>query len=134
QSGITRIRNNSDLTAEVNKLEEQVLTGTKSLVVLRNALEKTQTETATAAARSTKLLAQLQAKREQSSVYDATSLAQREHIEKLKSDIKALEEGQRRLEGGSLDRAPPGQQIQAFRASGGERRYITGIRMHGKRI
>jgi hypothetical protein len=102
--------------------------------VLRNTLEKTQTETATAASRSTKLLTELESKREQSSVYDASSLARRTHIEKLKSDIKALEEGTRRLEGGSLDRAPPGQQVTAFRQSGGERRYITGIKMHGKRI
>jgi len=134
QSGLTRIRNNSDLTAEVNRLQEQVLEGTKNLVVLRNTMERTQTETASAAARSSKLLAELESRREQSSVYDAESLAQRAHIDKLKSDIKALEEGKRRLAGGSLDQAPPGQQIQAFRRSGGERRYITGIRMHGKRI
>lgn len=134
QSGITRIRNNDDLTSEVNRLEERVLEGTKNLVVLRNTLEKTQTETASAASRSTKLLAELEARREQSSVYDASSLARRAHIEKLKSDLKALEKGTRRLEGGSVDRAPPGQQIAAFRKTGGERRYITGISLHGKRI
>jgi hypothetical protein len=134
QSGLTRIRNNNDLTAEVSRLEEQVLAGTKNLVVLRNVLEKTQTDTATAAASRTKLLAELEAKREQSSVYDATSLARRAHIEKLKADLKSLEEGAKRLEGGSLDRAPPGQQITAFRQTGGERRYITGLRMRGKRI
>jgi hypothetical protein len=134
QSGLTRIRDNSDLTAEVNRLDEQVLDGTKNLVELRNALEKTQTETASAASRYNKLLNEMEAKREQSSVYDATSLAQRQHIEKLKSDIKALEEGTKRLEGGSLDRAPPGQQVTAFRQTGGERRYVTGIRMHGKRV
>ena len=134
QSGLTRIRNNNDLTAEVNRLEERVLEGTKNLVVLRNTLEKTQSETASAAARSKQLLVELESKRDQSSVYDATSLARRERIEKLKADIKALEEGARRLEGGALDRAPPGQQVQSFRQTGGERRYITGIRMRGKRI
>lgn len=134
QSGLNRIRNNNDLTAEVNRLEEQVLEGTKNLVVLRNTLDKTQTETASAASSRMKILAELEAKREQSSVYDATSLARRAHIEKLKSDLKALEEGEKRLEGGALDRAAPGQQISSFRASGGERRYITGLRMRGKRI
>ena len=34
------------------------------------------------------------------SAYDETSLARRERIEKLKADIRALEEGTRRLEGG----------------------------------
>jgi hypothetical protein len=33
-----------------------------------------------------------------------------------------------------VDVAPPGQQTIGFRAVGGDRRYITGIRMHGKRI
>src|SRR5688500_4898744 len=75
QSGLQRIRNNNDLTAEVNRLEEQVLEGTKNLVVLRNTLEKTQSESASAASRSRQLLAELESKREQSSVYDATSLA-----------------------------------------------------------
>jgi hypothetical protein len=134
QSGLTRIRNNNDLTAEVNRLEERVLVGAKNLVVLRNTLEKTQSESASAAARSRQFLAELESKREQSSEYDATSLARRAHIEKLKSDLKALEEGQRRLEGGATDRAPPGQQISAFRQAGGERRYITGLRMRGTRI
>src|SRR5215207_5476821 len=134
QSGLTRIQNNTSLTADVNRLEEKVLEGTKNLVVLRNALEKTQTETASAAARTKQLLAELEAKQAQSSIYDASSLARRAHIEKLKSDLKALEEGTRRLEGGSLDRAPPGQQIAAFRQTGGERRYITGLKMRGKRI
>ena len=33
-----------------------------------------------------------------------------------------------------MDRAPPGQDIDAFRNTGGERRYITGIKMRGKRM
>src|SRR5438045_8760256 len=65
QSGITRIRNNNDLTAQVNRLEEQVLDGTKNLVVLRNTLEKTQSDTASAAAHSRHSLADLESKRAQ---------------------------------------------------------------------
>src|SRR5262249_8594632 len=80
------------------------------------------------------LLAELESKRDQSSLYDANSVARREHIEKLKADIRSLQEGKRGLEGGAADRAPPGQQIQAFRQTGGERRYVTGLKLHGKRI
>ena len=61
-------------------------------------------------------------------------MATRESIEKLKADIQSLQEGKRRLEAGSLDRTPPGQQISTFRENGGDRRYITGIRLTGKRI
>jgi hypothetical protein len=134
QSSIDRTRNNDDLTAQVNKLEEEVLVGTRNLVVLRNTLEKTESETASAAKSATKLLADLKVQRLEMSAYDATSLARRERIEKLKADIKSLEEGTRRLEGGAVDKAPPGQEIKAFRQAGGDRRYITGIKMRGKRV
>jgi hypothetical protein len=134
QSSIDRARNNDDLTAQVNKLEEEVLVGTRNLVVLRNTLEKTESEAASASARSTKLLQDLKVQQLEMSAYDATSLARRERIERLKADIRSLEEGTRRLEGGAVDKAPAGQDIKAFRQDGGERRYITGIKMRGKRV
>ncbi len=134
QSGINRIRNTDNLTAEVNRLKEDVRVGTRNLVVLRNTLTQTESETASAAERTKRLLAELKAQRQEMSTYDATSLARRERIEKLKADIRSLQEGTRRLEAGSLNRAPPGQDIRSFRTTGGDRRYITGIRMRGKRI
>lgn len=134
QSGVVRIARNEDLTAEVNRLEEEVLVGMRNLVVLRNTLEKTQSETASDSARARRLVSELESKREQMSTYDETSLARRARIEKLKADIRSLEEGTRRLEGGAQDRAAPGQQISSFRQSGGQRHYITGLRLRGKRI
>jgi hypothetical protein len=134
QSGVVRIQKTDEMTADVNRLEEEVLTGTRNLAILRNTLEKTRSDTASAAAHTKILLSEVSARREQLSTYDSTSLARREHIDKLKADIHSLEEGNRRLEGGSLDKAPPGQQVSGFRSAGGERHYITGLKMHGKRI
>jgi hypothetical protein len=134
QSTLDRARNNDDLLAQVSQLEEEVLVGTRNLVVLRNTLDKTNSETASAAAKSRQLLTDLKVQRLQMAAYDATSLARRERIEKLKADIKSLEEGTRRLEGGALDKGPEGQDIKAFRNTGGDRRYITGIKMRGKRV
>ncbi len=134
QSSIVRTRNNDDLTAQVNRIEEEVLVGTRNLVVLRNTLEKTESEKASTVSRSTKLVNDLKTQRLEMAAYDADSLARRERIEKLKSDIKALEVGARRLEGGTLDKGPPGQDLKAFRQAGGDRRYITGIKMRGKRV
>jgi hypothetical protein len=134
QSGIRRVHNTDSLMAEVNQLEEEVLIGTKNLVILRNAVEKTKTESASAEKHAEKLVVDLKVNQLQMSAYDATSLARRERIEKLKADIQALEAGTRRLEGGAADRAPPGQDIKAFRDTGGDRRYITGIKMRGKRV
>jgi hypothetical protein len=134
QAGVQSLHSTDDLSAEVNRLNEQVQASARNLVVLHNQIEKTESETASDEAHSKSIAATLESHREQLSTYDSTSLAQREHIEKLKSDIRALEEGKRRLEAGSLDRTPPGQQIASLRDMGGDRRYITGIRMHGKRI
>jgi hypothetical protein len=134
QAGMQGLRSNDELQAEVNRLEEQVQVGSRDLVVLHNRLEKTESETASDAARTKSLASTLQSRREELSTYDETSTARHEYIEKLKADVRALEEGKRRLEAGSLDKTPPGQQISSFRDTGGDRRYITGIRMRGKRI
>jgi hypothetical protein len=134
ESSLAVISRADDVNAEVNRLAEAVLSGKEHLVVLRNDLERTRSETASAASRSKQILAELESRREQVSTYDATSLARRERIEKLKADVRALEEGNKRLEGGSVDRGPAGQDARAFRDTGGNRRYITGVRMRGTRI
>lgn len=134
QSGTERATRSSELRAEVDKLEEDVRVGTRNLVVLRNTMEKTNSETASDAEHARRLISEMESKREQLSTYDATSVARREHIERLKADIRSMEEGTRRLEGGAADRAAPGQNISSFRDAGGQRRYITGLRLHGKRI
>jgi len=134
QSGITRARTTDTLSSEVNRLKEEVLVGERNLVVLHNTLDKTTSESASAASRSERLLADLKTQKIEMSAYDATSLARRERIEKLKADIRSMEAGTRRLEGGAVDRAVQGQDIQSFRNTGGDRRYITGIKMRGKRV
>ena len=134
QSGAERATRNSELRAEVNKLEEEVRTGTRNLVVLRNTMEKTNSETASDAEHARRLISEMESKREQLSSYDATSTARRERIERLKADIRSLEQGTRRLEGAAAERGAPGQEVAKFRDSGGHRQYITGLKLHGKRI
>jgi len=134
QAGVQGLRSTELLQAEVNRVAEEVRSGSRNLVVLHNQIEQTQSETASDAARAKTLASTLENRREALSTYDTTSVARREHIERLKADVRSLEEGKRRLEGGSLDKTPPGQQISSFRDTGGDRRYITGIKMRGKRI
>ena len=134
QSGVTQTRVTDTMTAEVNRLDEQVLTGTRNLAALRDTLEKTRAETASTAAQSNTIVAQLTSQKLQVSSYDSTRLSRQEHIEKLRADVKALEEGTKRLEAGSDELAPPGQDVAGFRKTGGDRRYITGLKMHGRRI
>ncbi len=133
RSGVERIERSDELAAEVNRIEEEVLQGARNLVVLRNTLEKTESDTARAASRTSVLLAEIAATRDEAIRTGATSMAQREHINQLKADLKSLEEGTRRLQGGALQSAPEGQRVRAFRGTG-NRRYITGVQLKGKRI
>jgi hypothetical protein len=133
QAGTDRMRRNDQLQAEVNRLEEEVLVGTRNLVVLRNTLEKTQAETASAEARARQLIDEVGAARSAALNAGATSMAQREHINRLKADLKQLEEGTRRLQAGAAQNAPQGERVRAFRGTG-NRQYITGIRLKGKHI
>jgi hypothetical protein len=110
-----------------------VLVGTRTLVVLRNTLQKTEVDTRSAAARAQSLLDEVSASRAEALRVGATSMAQREHINQLKSDLKQLEEGNRRLQAGALQKAPAGERVRAFRGSG-NRRYLTGINVKGRRV
>jgi hypothetical protein len=133
QSGVDRIRRSDQLQAEVNRLEEQVLVGTRNLVLLRNTLEKTQTDTTRAAARAREIINAVATARDEAMRVGATSMAQREHINRLKSDLKQLEEGTRRLQAGATQSAPAGTRVRAFRGTG-NRQYLSGIQLKGKRI
>jgi hypothetical protein len=133
QNGAQEIRKLEELTGEVSKLDEEVKRGTRNLVQLRNALEATETDKASAAERLARIKNELQERRDQAAAFENDSLARREHINQLKADIRALEEGTKRLQGGALDKAPAGDRVKAFRGKG-DRRYITALRMKGKRI
>ncbi|MBU6379608.1 MAG: VWA domain-containing protein [Gammaproteobacteria bacterium] len=133
QSGVERTRKAEDLSAQVAKLEEEVITGARNLVLLRNTLQKTESETVSATSRATQLIEELQRKREESFIYDAETLAKRERIEKLKADVKALEENSRRLEASAKVATPRGELTGAGK-SRVSRRYITGLTLKGRRI
>jgi hypothetical protein len=133
QSGIERTRKAEDLAAEVSRLEDEVIRGARNLVELRNALQRTESETVSATSRATRLIEELQRKREESFIYDSTTVAKRERIEKLKADVKALEESARRLEASAKVETPRAERAGAGKSLA-SRRYITGLTLKGKRI
>ncbi|HWL63075.1 MAG TPA: hypothetical protein VNQ32_09775 [Steroidobacteraceae bacterium] len=134
QAGVKRVEDIDKLQAEVNRLEEEVLVGTRNLVLLRNTLEKTQAETAQAAERARTLSEEVGSLQMAALQAGAISMAQRAHINELKTDLKQLEEGTRRLQGGpTVQQAPQGERVRAFRGTG-NRQYLTGIQIKGRRI
>ncbi len=147
QGGLQRLNRTDRLRSEVNRLQDQVRTGTRNLAALESSLQSTDSEKVSVDASIDRLVAELATERKQLSSYDAASLARRQHVEQLKADILALQSGEQRLEAGALEIGAPGQAIHASAAgasaaaaTGGaagpqlEQRYITGVELRGKRI
>ena len=132
-AGVTKVHQDDDLKGEVNKLEEQVLEGYKNLVVLRNTMEKTTDQSSQASGRITHILDELEKTRVELSHYTGDTLSQQEHINKLRSDVRSLEEGNRRLEAGAKENAASGQSVRAFKGTG-DRQYLTGITVSGRHV
>jgi len=132
QSGRTFKDDTSDLHAEVDKLEEQVLEGYKDLVVLRNALTATD-EKARAAGQAERLKAEEEKLKQQLADAEAETLSKRESIERLKQELKSLEESNRRLEGGTKSEGSPGIRVKGF-IGNGDRQYLTGLKVGGDRV
>lgn len=133
QTGELRVRTNDELAAAVNKLEEEVLVGRRNLVLLRNSLEETKNQQAQAMGRADRVVSELAQSKLELSRYDADSLARIEHVNQLRADIQAMQEGSRRLEGGTNVPGPRGESLVRFR-TGSDRMYVTGLALKGRRI
>jgi hypothetical protein len=132
QAGVQREKRNDDLQAEVDRLEEEVLEGYKNLVVLKNSLETTD-EAVPAEGLAARIIEETERLRQQLAEADQDTLSKREAIEKLKQDLKSLEEGTKRLSAGTPDPGQPGTRIKGFVGSG-DRQYLTGLKIGGQRI
>jgi Mg-chelatase subunit ChlD len=121
------------LSAETNRLEEEVLAGQANLVELRNTLDQIRQTSAATQGLSTRLLEVAQQSREELATFERQTIAQREHINKLQADLRSLEEGAKRLSGGAKSREVPGARVRAF-VGDGDRQYLTGLKVGGKRI
>lgn len=132
QAGVQRQHRNDELQSEVNRLEEQVLDGYKNLVVLRNALQNDEKEVP-AEGLANRIIEQTEQLRQQLAEAEQETLSRREAIERLKQDLKSLDEGKRRLEAGTPSPGQPGTRIKGFIGSG-DRQYLTGLKVGGQRI
>ena len=121
------------LQAEVDKRQKEVLDGNERLVDLRNSFREIEEKRAAAQGLSTRILETLKEIEAELATYAAQTVAQREHVSKLKADLKSLEEGTKRLSGGTPSQEVPGRSVRSF-VGDGDRQYLTGLKVGGKRI
>jgi len=125
---------NADVLSESRMLEEEVLEGRKNLVRLRNTVSDKKEQDVIAEGeirRMQELLVKLKIELAQ---YDGESLAQRESIEKLRADIESLEAAKKRLAAeAERENEDSGSRVRTY-VGQGNRQYLTGLRMGGKRV
>ena len=120
--------------AEVDRIEEEVLEGRKNLVRVRNVLEAKQREQVATEGEARRIEELLKDLRVEVASYEDDTIAEQESIEDLQADIKRLEEAKKRLSARSVDQSPDtGQRVRAY-VGDGNRQYLTGMKMGGKRV
>jgi hypothetical protein len=121
------------LRAEAERLDVEVLEGQKNLVELRNSLLEVERRNVIARGLSTRLIENIEELEVELATYDNTTLAQREHLNRLMADLKSLEEDTRRLSASIPREEPAGNRLRSF-IGDGDRQYLTGLKVGGSRI
>ena len=133
KGGLRASAEQRELQSEVAKLEEQVLDGYQNLVLLKNSMVQTDAEKVRTEGMGERVLFETEALKVQLADADKDTLSRREAIERLKADLKSLEEGNRRLEGASERPDTSGTRVRGF-SGDGDRQYLTGLKVGGSNI
>jgi hypothetical protein len=123
----------TDLRAEVERIEKQVLVGQKKRVVAQNSLEEKKVELVKTEGRAREIIKILEEKKIEVADRENETLAAKEHVNRLKADLKSLEEELQRLKAGAKTRDELGSRLRPFPGHG-DRQYLTDLKMGGKRI
>lgn len=122
-----------ELEAEASRLEEEVLDGHRNLVELRNTLRELEREYRIARGLSQRLIETVEDVQVELATYDDTTIARREHLNKLQADLKSLEEENKRLSALAPSEETPGDKVRTF-VGDGDRQYLTGLKVGGDRV
>lgn len=133
QGGLRRSNESRQMREQVAQMENKVLEGYQDLVQLRNSMVQTDKDKVRTEGMGERVLDELERTKEQLADADKQTLSRREAIERLKADLKSLEEGNRRLEGASQNTDTTGTRVRGFTGQG-DRQYLTGLRVGGGHI
>jgi hypothetical protein len=114
-------------------MEREVLQGKKDLIEARNTFEKILEELAKTEGLSRRIIELIKEKKVELAYYENETLASKAHINRLKADLKSLEEDVKRLEAGSKEDDEYGSKLRRFPGVG-DRQYLTDLKMGGDRI
>jgi len=119
--------------AEVDRLETEVLDAHRRLVELHSALTTEEKELTASSGLARRMIESVQEIRVELATFDADTLARREHVAQLQTDLKSLEEAARRLSASTPSDETPGDRVRVH-VGDGDRQYLTGLKVGGRRI
>ena len=122
---------NRDLLAEIRLLDYQVQNGEEDLFELKQWLEGLQQRLADSDLKLVTTEADLERTRDEFGDVSVRSLAERESLNKLKTDVEGREEELERLR--AINQANEGTRVRGF-AGEGDRQYLTGLKVGGSNI
>jgi len=122
-----------DLQAEGDRLEALVLDANARRVELRNALDETVDEHALTQGLSRRLIETLKEIQVELATYSESTLARKEHINRLMVDLRTLEDEAKRLSAATPSDETPGDRVRTH-VGDGDRQYLTGLKVGGERI
>jgi len=120
-----------DLRGEVSKIEVEILNLEKEKVLARNSLDELVEEMVETQGLSREVIRQVEESKEELAKQDGDTLATKEHVNQLKTDLLSLEQGIKRLKAGA-ESEDPGEAALAFTGDG-TRQYLTGLKLKGER-
>lgn len=122
-----------DLSGEVERAELKVLTGRKNLLQLKSSLAALVEEWATLQGVRSQLVTEIQDTVKKAEEVEQDSDERRESISRLRAELTQLEAETKRLSAEGSSPQEAGTRIRGFTGEG-NRQYLTGLRMGGKRI
>ena len=123
----------ADLSADVIRLEQEVIVGEDDLVLARNSLAAVDNEQVATEGEAERIIETIRALEIQIATMEKETLASREHINELSSDLKNLDAEQKRQGAQVTPGQDQGDQVRTFKGEG-DRQYLTGLKVGGKRI
>jgi hypothetical protein len=123
----------SDLSADVIRLEQEVIIGEDDQVVARNSLAAVDNEQVVTEGEAERIIETIKALEIQVAMLEKETLASRKHINELSSDLKNLDDEQKRQGARVTAGDAEGDKVRTFKGEG-DRQYLTGLKVGGKRI
>ncbi|RLE27147.1 MAG: VWA domain-containing protein [Acidobacteria bacterium] len=121
------------LRAETERLESEVLDGQRNLVELQNAVREIEDERVAAHGLSSRMLETVAEVEKELATFEADTLARRQHVNQLMTDLRTLEDSARRLSASTPSLETPGDRVRTH-VGDGDRQYLTGLKVGGRRI